>query len=246
MTDTPAAPAPRAPRRPPTRRSTRAEIASAIDLGWRVAALHALSPTTLRGAVAGQRRHAAQPPQPVGPRSRGPRGAGHRGRRVARRRGDRAARARPAARARDGLGRLGGGRAGVSRRSSRSQHIEFDKRLWAADEPSGKAYELGNFLSDTWNRVAAPARAPGPAQRAARDLQPDARAAHEAPARRPAGARRPGRRAHRRDAPRPVARPGDQGAGRAAARGRPPSVRGGGRRERSSPSSARRSSGARC
>jgi hypothetical protein len=30
------------------RRSTRAEIASSIDLGWRVAALHALSPTTLK------------------------------------------------------------------------------------------------------------------------------------------------------------------------------------------------------
>lgn len=32
-------------------------------------------------------------------------------------------------------------------------HIEIDKDLWAADEGAGKAYELGNGLSDTYGRV---------------------------------------------------------------------------------------------
>ena len=30
------------------------------------------------------------------------------------------------------------------------------------DEPAGKAYELGNFLSDTWNRVTRPSIHPDP------------------------------------------------------------------------------------
>jgi hypothetical protein len=41
-------------------------------------------------------------------------------------------------------------------------HIDFEKRLWAADEASGKAYELGNFLSDSWNRVLTPRINPDP------------------------------------------------------------------------------------
>ncbi len=32
-------------------------------------------------------------------------------------------------------------------------HIEVDKDLWAADEAAGKAYELGNALSDTYGRI---------------------------------------------------------------------------------------------
>ena len=44
----------------------------------------------------------------------------------------------------------------------RRHHIDIDKRLWAANEPAGKAYELGNFLSDTWNRVTRPSIHPDP------------------------------------------------------------------------------------
>lgn len=36
------------------------------------------------------------------------------------------------------------------------RHVDFAKRLWAGDEPQGKAYELGNFLSDTWNPLSIP------------------------------------------------------------------------------------------
>ena len=32
-------------------------------------------------------------------------------------------------------------------------HVELEKSLWAEHEARGKAYELGNSLSDTWNRV---------------------------------------------------------------------------------------------
>ena len=32
-------------------------------------------------------------------------------------------------------------------------HVELEKTLWAEREARGKAYELGNALSDTWNRV---------------------------------------------------------------------------------------------
>jgi hypothetical protein len=39
-------------------------------------------------------------------------------------------------------------------------HVELEKRLWAEHEARGKAYELGNSLSDTWNRVVRALRAP--------------------------------------------------------------------------------------
>jgi hypothetical protein len=35
----------------------------------------------------------------------------------------------------------------------RSFHIEISKELWAGDEAAGKAYELGNGMSDTYNLV---------------------------------------------------------------------------------------------
>ena len=138
------------------RRSTTTGVAAAIDLGWRVAALHALRPTTLT------------PPSPVGEdmllnrRSlsaadrAGARGARDRGRGEDRRRRDAGGRPRPAARAGDGCRRR---RRRASRRfarRSRASTSTFEKRLWSVDEPSGKAYELGNFLSDTWNRVVRP------------------------------------------------------------------------------------------
>jgi hypothetical protein len=39
------------------------------------------------------------------------------------------------------------------RRHLRVCHIEIQKQLWAGDEAVGKAYELGNGLSDTYGRV---------------------------------------------------------------------------------------------
>ena len=35
----------------------------------------------------------------------------------------------------------------------RSCHVEINKALWARDEAAGKAYELGNGMSDTYNRI---------------------------------------------------------------------------------------------
>jgi hypothetical protein len=143
------------------RRSTRHEIAAAIDLGWRVAALYALSPTTLeapspvsedmllnrRSLSASDRlelemRAIAGTAERVGIAIEPP--------------------------ALDALLKLAA-RAGDStagqqafRDALEAQHIDFDKRLWAAEESGGKAYELGNFLSDTWNRVLRPRIKPDP------------------------------------------------------------------------------------
>lgn len=39
-------------------------------------------------------------------------------------------------------------------------HIDLEKFLWAKHEARGKAYELGNSLSDTWNRVVRALREP--------------------------------------------------------------------------------------
>lgn len=137
------------------RRSTNDEIASAIDLGWRVAALFALSPTTLRA------------PSPVSDDL------------LLNRRSLPAAdrielelRAIAGVAARAGIGfeqseldallALAGtaGESAAGEQELRDMlartHILIDKRLWAQDEPSGKAYELGSFLSDTWNRVLRP------------------------------------------------------------------------------------------
>ena len=45
----------------------------------------------------------------------------------------------------------------------RAWHIELQTRLWADHEPTGKAYELGSFLSDTSNRVVLELRRSGDA-----------------------------------------------------------------------------------
>jgi hypothetical protein len=161
MTDRAKAPGSAAGKESPARRSTRVEIASAIDLGWRVAALHALSPTTLRAPspvsddLLLNRRSLSAPD-----------------------RADLELRAIAGVASRVGvaipeadLSRLvelatGSGASVEAEQAFRVAiarlHLEFDKRLWAADEPSGKAYELGNFLSDTWNRVVRPRVHPDP------------------------------------------------------------------------------------
>jgi hypothetical protein len=44
-------------------------------------------------------------------------------------------------------------KAELFRRQVRSRHVELDKELWARDEAAGKAYELGNGMSDTYGRI---------------------------------------------------------------------------------------------
>jgi hypothetical protein len=137
------------------RRSATADIAGAIDLGWRVAALHAISPTTLEAPSE------VNDDMLLNRRSLGPADrlelevhaiAG-----VARRMDiplDHAEVARLVALAQtaaDSSADEDAFRDELSRR-----HTAFDKQLWMSDEQSGKAYELGNFISDTWNRVARP------------------------------------------------------------------------------------------
>ena len=142
---------------PSERRSTVSEVAQALDLGWRVAALHTLSPASLvpiapvtDGMLLNRRSLSATDRLELEVRAI----AG-----VA----DRA----NVAFAQPDLERLlgliagaGGSKAGEQafRAELGRRHIDISKRLWSAGEPSGKAYELGNFLSDSWNRVAEPKR----------------------------------------------------------------------------------------
>jgi hypothetical protein len=137
------------------RRSTGDEIALAIDLGWRVAALHALSPTTL---VAPSRvnddmllnRRSLPPADRLELEIKAIAG-------VAERVGIALADADLA-----GLVTLARAAAGsvadeqAFRAELARRHVDFDKHLFTVSEQCGKAYELGNFISDTWNRVARP------------------------------------------------------------------------------------------
>ena len=135
-----------------------ADLAAAVALGWRVAELYSLvdddhdcSPDTLLPAhcrpCAGRSARA--------PAARGGRRRQARGRdveaRVARRAGRRRARERR--------------RRHVQREAFRTQlracHVEINKDLWSMNEALGKAYELGNGLSDTYGRVCRGYREPG-------------------------------------------------------------------------------------
>ena len=140
---------------PASRRSTRAEIASSIDLGWRVAALHALSPTTLKA------------PSPVTDGmllNRRSLSASDRAELEVRAIAGIAARVGVALEQAeldellDLASRAGASKAGEQAFRDRIEalHIDFEKGLWATDEPTGKAYELGNFLADSWTRVLRP------------------------------------------------------------------------------------------
>jgi hypothetical protein len=143
------------------RRSTASEIARAIDLGWRVAALYALSPTTLTAPspVTGEmllNRRSLSASDRLELEVRTIAG-------VATGAGvpfDGAELTRLLALA-DGASASPAGEQAF-RAEIAHQHIAFEKKLWAAHEPSGKAYELGNFLSDSWNRVLRPRIRPDP------------------------------------------------------------------------------------
>jgi hypothetical protein len=139
----------------PPRRSTENEIAESIDLGWRVAALYALRPTTLK------------PPEPVAPDmllNRRSLSASDRVELEVRAIAGVADRVGVALSEAELTGLLGladgAGRSAVREQTFRNelarQHLSFEKRLWASDESRGKAYELGNFLSDSWNRMLRP------------------------------------------------------------------------------------------
>jgi hypothetical protein len=140
---------------PSQRRSTESEVAQAIDLGWRVAALHALTPTTI------------EPIAPVSPDmllNRRSLSAADRLELEVRAIAGVAERARaPIAASR--LAKLlrltmGAGESAEGEVEFRDEiarlHVTFAKELWAQSDVSGKAYELGNFLSDSWNRIASP------------------------------------------------------------------------------------------
>ena len=140
---------------PSQRRSTEGEVAQALDLGWRVAALHALTPTTIK------------PIAPVSPDmllNRRSLSAADRLELEVRAVAGVAERARvPVAPSRlNKLLRLtmGAGESPEGEAAFRDEiarlHVLFSKELWAASDTSGKAYELGNFLSDSWNRIASP------------------------------------------------------------------------------------------
>jgi hypothetical protein len=137
------------------RRSTGEEITLAIDLGWRVAALHAISPTTLqtpsevnedmllnRRSLAPSERLELEVTAIAGVAERLGIPLGH------------AELARLVALAQDAAGTTAGEQA--FRDELARRHAAFDKQLWTDNEQSGKAYELGVFISDTWNRVARP------------------------------------------------------------------------------------------
>ena len=142
------------------RRLAASEIAAAIDLGWRVAALHALSPSTLT-------------PPPASDDlllNRRSLGAADRLELELRAIASVAARAGvPLAEHElkahiDLIPAAAASQAGEDdfRRELAQTHVAFAKRLWADEEAHGRAYELGNFLSDTWNRILRPRTDPDP------------------------------------------------------------------------------------
>jgi hypothetical protein len=145
----------------PHRREADARVAAAIDLGWRVAALYALSPSTLAPPVRADdelllNRHSLGAEDRLELELRAIGG-------VAERAGTPLGEAElgalldltaDAAASLDGEQRL---RDDLAR-----THVALAKRLWAHDEAHGRGYELGNFLSDTWNRLLRPRSTGGP------------------------------------------------------------------------------------
>ncbi len=138
----------------PARRSAPPEIAQAIDLGWRVAALHALSPRTLvpltvaddtllnRRSLSFADRLELEVRAIAGVATRANAPFDDTGRYSLLALANQAAESGEAEKAfRDELA---------------ARHVTIQKQLWATHEASAKAYELGNFLSDTWNRVLRP------------------------------------------------------------------------------------------
>jgi hypothetical protein len=145
----------------PERRSARPEVALALDLGWRVAALYALSPTTLKpfapaGADMLPNRRSLSPADRLELEVRAIAGVA-------------AAAGAPLEDADlDALLALALAAADslaaetIFRDALADRHVAFAKKLWMTEDARGKAYELGNFLSDTWNRIVRPRSADDP------------------------------------------------------------------------------------
>jgi hypothetical protein len=135
------------------------EIAAAIDLGWRVALLHALTPSTFpsppaanddlllnRGSLGAEDRLELELRAITSVADRA-------GAKLAEEDLQALIELVPAAAASQaGEDRFRGELART--------HVAFAKRLWAEEESRGRAYELGNYLSDTWNRVLRPRTTP--------------------------------------------------------------------------------------
>jgi hypothetical protein len=143
------------------RRSTAREIAHAIDLGWRVAALHSLSPTTMApmGAISDDmllNRRSLSPVDRLELELRAIAG-------VAERAGApiQETQLETALSLAQAAGDSDEGEQAFRDEVAR-RHVAIEKQLWATSEPSGKAYELGNFLSDSWNRILRPRIHPEP------------------------------------------------------------------------------------
>lgn len=151
------------------RRSTEPQISEAITLGWRIATLYSLRADELPSS----------PPDNLLPMRRSLPAAERLGLELRAAVGD--------------AGRLGIGPAdaeleellALARRAPESEdaetqlrerirawHIELQTRLWADHEATGKAYELGSFLSDTSNRVVRELRRTGdPCAHVTRELR---------------------------------------------------------------------------
>lgn len=137
------------------RRTADPPVAAAIDLGWRVAALYALNPATLVPANAAcedllVNRHGLAAADRLELELRAIEGVAQR------------VEAPVADDEREALLALIPGAAASDAGEERFReqlarmHVALAKSLWANDESHGRAYELGNFLSDTWNRLLRP------------------------------------------------------------------------------------------
>jgi hypothetical protein len=143
------------------RRSTDPEIAAAIDLGWRMAELFGLDPAELTRAAPDNLlpgRNSLPPAERLVLELRAAAGDAER------------AKVPIAEQALAELLHLAA--EAPNRRAAeqelrerlRNWHVSLDTDLWAQQEAKGRAYELGNFLSDTWNRAVCALRAhDGPA-----------------------------------------------------------------------------------
>jgi len=141
----------------PARRSTEQQISSAVTLGWRIAKLYSLDANDLPSS----------PPDNLLPMRRSLPAA----QRIALElRAAAGAAARAGAELDPGelrdllaLAEQAASKEGEApfRDRVRTWHIHVATVLWARDEATGKAYELGSFLSDTWNRVVLELRRPG-------------------------------------------------------------------------------------
>jgi hypothetical protein len=134
----------------PERRGTADQISAAIRLGWRVAKLHSLRASALP----------EQPPGDLLPMRKSLPRADRIALELRATAGDaEQLGVKPGSHELSELSELARRAAVPGPAEARfraricSWHTQLVVALWAQDEATGKAYELGSFLSDTWNRV---------------------------------------------------------------------------------------------